>query len=148
MAWQIKGTNNLYWDGTDAGMTGWTAYGHPYLLYDYLVEHYFTVTVKYVDEKNADLMPQTTELVRAGDAYSLSIPQIANATWTSTEGADNLDAIKNFTVITFHYKSGTTGIASVMADSKEASIYNLQGMKLTKPQKGLNITKGKKFISK
>lgn len=147
-AWKVQGTNGLYWDGLDDGMTGWTAYGHPYLLYDYLVAPYYTVTVKYLDENNAQLLPETTDLVKAGSAYSLIIPEIANATLASTEGAEHVDAIKNFTVISVRYKTGATGISAVKADTKDGLLYNLQGMKLTKAQKGINITKGKKFINK
>lgn len=148
VAWKVKGTNGLYWDGLDDGMTGWGTYGHPYLLYDYLVEPYYTVTVKYLDESNVQLLPETTDLVRAGSVYTLTIPKIANATLASTEGAEHIDAVKNFTVISLHYNTGTTDISAVTADSGETPFYNLQGMRLTKPQRGLNVTKGKKFISK
>lgn len=146
VAWKVKGTNNLYWDGLADGMTGWTSYGHPYYLYDYLVDPYFTVTVNYLNENNASLLPATVDLVRAGEAYSLLIPQIDNATLDKTEGADNLDAIKNYTIINLHYNTSTSGISTVAASSKPNDIYNLQGMKLAKPQRGINIKHGRKII--
>ena len=45
----------------------------------------------------------------------------------------------------------TAGISTVKADGRsvtDGAVYNLQGQRLTQPQKGLNIVNGKKFIVK
>lgn len=43
---------------------------------------------------------------------------------------------------------GTTAISSVAAESRAEAFYTLQGVKTTKPQKGLYIVNGKKVIKK
>ena len=146
VAWKVEGDNGLYWDGLVDGMTGWNQYGHPYILYNYYVEPYFTVTVRCIDENRIQLS-STTNLVRAGDAYELVIPSFAGYTYQKTEGADQLAAVKDYATVTIYYTSSTNGVTEITTkDNRQKGIYNLNGMKLKKPVRGINIIDGRKVI--
>ena len=70
---------------------------------------------------------------------------------TSADGLTTYYALLDEAQTTISYKYvGTVadGISDIKADSKSSEIYNLQGMKLTAPQKGVNIIGGKKVVVK
>ena len=46
------------------------------------------------------------------------------------------------------YGTYTTGIESIVADPQKARIYDLNGVRQSKPQKGINIINGKKYLLK
>ena len=56
---------------------------------------------------------------------------------------------KNFFSFSFMESGGTTGINEVQNTKNNGELYNLNGMRLSKPtQKGIYIMNGKKFIVK
>ena len=70
---------------------------------------------------------------------------------TSADGKTTYYALLDEAQTTISYKYvGTVadGISDIKADSKSSEIYNLQGMKLSAPQKGVNIIGGKKVVVK
>ena len=110
------------------------------------MEPYFTVTVRCIDENRIQLS-STTDLVRAGDAYELVIPSFAGYTYQKTEGADQLAAVKDYATVTIYYTSSTNGVTEITTkDNRQKGIYNLNGMKLKKPVRGINIIDGRKVI--
>ena len=58
---------------------------------------------------------------------------------TATEGATRMG---------FRFDDETTGIESVATDVENTTIYNLNGMRVAQPQKGLYIQNGKKVVVK
>lgn len=148
VAWKVKGNNNLYWDGLTDGMTGWNQYGHPYILFDYFVDPYYTVTVRCVDEMGNELSTNT-DFARAGSPYELEMPSFAGYNHQRTEGAELLSAVKDFTTVTIYYTSTTNGINEITTKTnKQKGIYNLNGMRLKKISRGINIVNGRKIIIK
>lgn len=146
VAWMVKGRNNLYWDGLVDGMTGWNVYGHPYILYDYIVEPYFTVTVNCKNE-GGQVLSSNTSFVRAGQPFQLVAPAISGYALRKTEGEELLDAVSDFVTVNLTYTGSATGIAGIAADTTPGKgIYNLQGIKLSKPQRGINIINGRKVV--
>ncbi|MBO7120090.1 MAG: leucine-rich repeat protein [Bacteroidaceae bacterium] len=46
----------------------------------------------------------------------------------------------------FYLNNDATGIASSLGETQEEAVFNLAGQRLSKPQKGINIIKNKKYI--
>ena len=84
----------------------------------------------------------TTMLVTVADFTS---PAVLSYPITVSDGETSFTQRFGVAII-----SGTTGISEVRGKMEEVKgeIYNLQGQRLTQPQKGLNIVNGKKVIIK
>ncbi len=70
---------------------------------------------------------------------------------TSADGKTTYYALLDEAQTTISYKyveNVADGISDIKTDSKSTEIYNLQGMKLSAPQKGVNIIGGKKVVVK
>ena len=64
-------------------------------------------------------------------------------------GKAYLQAPSNSRILTFSFADGTTGISAATTDENQTSgIYNLKGMRVTTPGKGLYIINGKKVMIK
>lgn len=94
----------------------------------------------------ADLATATSLEAGSAEQYTTGIVQSADGkyTYSSLLSADQTSVAYQFTT------DETTGIKNLAVDklNKNMGVYNLQGMKLRAPQKGLNILNGKKVIIK
>lgn len=94
----------------------------------------------------ADLATATSLEAGSAEQYTTGIVQSADGkyTYSSLLSADQTSVAYQFTA------DETTGIKNLAVDklNKNTGVYNLQGMKLRAPQKGLNILNGKKVIIK
>lgn len=94
----------------------------------------------------ADLATATSLEAGSAEQYTTGIVQSADGkyTYSSLLSADQTSVAYQFTT------DETTGIKNLAVDklNKNTGVYNLQGMKLRAPQKGLNILNGKKVIIK
>lgn len=94
----------------------------------------------------ADLATATSLEAGSAEQYTTGIVQSADGkyTYSSLLSADQTSVAYQFTA------DETTGIKNLTVDklNKNTGVYNLQGMKLRAPQKGLNILNGKKVIIK
>lgn len=122
-----------------------------------------TVGVQNVTIKEGDAIPSFTLTYsgfRNGDTESKAFTTKPTATTTATASSKagtypitvSGGSAKNYSLT---YTQGTltiepaTGIESVYADGQgNAVIYNVNGQKLLKPQKGINIIRGKKVVLK
>ena len=141
----VKGTNDLYWNGNaDNTFTGWTD-GHPFLLYNYMVEPYYCLTITCVDESGTVL--QTTErYLKAGDSYVLIEPVIKDHTLKTIDGdIDALSAINRHLTLRLVYAEGEdTGIQPQHTSTAQGKIYRINGMPVDVPVKGeVYISNGK-----
>ena len=150
--WKIKGSNNVCWDGLAAGaLVGWNDPGHPYRIYEYYAQPYFSVTVNAVDEKTSAALATTAEWVKAGEAYTLVAPTIEGYYLKSTEGDEGLTAVADNTVVTLTYASNNTGIEKVESGNANApaTIYDLSGRRLGGiSRSGIYIVNGRKVLVK
>lgn len=94
----------------------------------------------------ADLATATSLEAGSAEQYTTGIVQTADGkyTYSSLLSADQTSVAYQFTA------DETTSIKNLAVDklNKNTGVYNLQGMKLRAPQKGLNIFNGKKVIIK
>lgn len=145
ITWTIKGTNGICWDGIATGaLVGWNAPGHPYKVYEYLVEPYFEVSINCLSVDEVVLDTKSV-LVKAGEAYTLETENIEGYSIKEMTGdVDKLDCVEANLTVNVIYQSAT-GIGVVESDKNAHGIYDLRGRKLdaiTAP--GLYIVGGKK----
>lgn len=146
----IKGTNNVCWDGLASGaLVGWNAPGHPYKVYEYFVEPYYTVLVKEVDTQD-NLLGTSKYLVKAGDALTLELTNHPQYNVVKVEGAEGLGCVESHLVVTVLYQHETiVGISPVASDSAEQGIYDLTGRRINRiTQSGVYIIGGEKVYVK
>ncbi len=149
--WSVKGTsNNYYWNGNaDNTFTGWDD-GHPFIIYSYKPHPYFTVTYKCVDELGNELA-SGSRYVKGGDAYTLLAPIMDEYTFVECDAVyEELANVKKNIELTLTYCEKATGIGNVCNEEivLPGEIYDLQGRKITAPQKGIYIKEGKKILIK
>ena len=151
-SWKIKGSNNVCWDGLAAGaLVGYNDPGHPYRIYEYYAQPYFSVTVNAVDEKTSAALATTAEWVKAGETYTLVAPTIEGYFLKSTEGDEGLSAVDDNTVVTLTYATNDTGIEKVESGNADApaAIYDLSGRRLGGiSRSGIYIVNGRKVLVK
>ena len=147
--WSIKGTsNNLYGNGNaNNTFTGWDD-GHPFIIYSYKAYPYFNVSYKCVDEDGKELA-YGSRYVKGGDAYTLITPIIDGYTFKESDADyDELAKVANNIELTLSYTINPTEIKDVTVSVKNDEIYDLQGRKVTAPQKGIYIKGGNKILIK
>lgn len=132
----VKGTNGLYWNGNaDNTFTGWSD-GHPFMIYNYVVEPYYCLTITCVDEAGTVL--QTVErYLRAGDSYVLIEPVIKNYYLKSVEGDTNelQNVGRHLTLRLVYTDQEGAGIHQATTNQCD-KFYRLNGMPIDKPVRG------------
>lgn len=146
--WNIKGTNNLYWDGVESGaLVGWGGgTGHPIRISTFFAQPMYTVTVDCVDELNK-LLSTSTEIIPAGRAYTISVPSHDGYTLENVSGNETYTGtVEGYVHVTAKFKKNVVdGIEHVDADSRSSQIFDLQGRRLNRvSQSGIYIINGKK----
>ncbi len=149
---KVQGSNSMCWDGNENGaLVGWNSPGHPILVYEYYAAPYFVVTIKSVDEGGVALAATTSELVKAGDAYTLVTPAVNGYTLVKIENADKLGEVgENIVVQCVFKKDVSSGIEGVEADNSTLTkIYDLSGRRLQQISgSGIYIIGGQKVVVK
>lgn len=149
----VKGSNGMYWDGIENGaLVGWDGgTGHPIRVSTFYGQPMYTVTIKCVDV-NGKVLKSTTDLIAAGEAYTISTPTIDGYTLQSISGNEGYaGTVESYLNITATYKSSVMdGINEVNVDNhKQGSIYDLQGRRLQRvQQQGVYIINGQKVLVK
>lgn len=149
-SWKIQGTNSISWDGKENGnLVGWSGNGHPYILYEYYVQPYFTVEVECVDKTTSKVLASTKKLVKAGDDFTLETDAIDGFNLKEIQGADKLTSVgENVKVTILYIATGIRGIEESEGKANSA-IHDLSGRKLDKISKpGLYIVNGRKVMVK
>ena len=143
----------MYWDGIENGaLVGWDGgTGHPIRVSTFYGQPMYTVTIKCVDV-NGKVLKSTTDLIAAGEAYTISTPTIGGYTLQSISGNEGYaGTVESYLNITATYKSSVMdGINEVNVDNhKQGSIYDLQGRRLQRvQQQGVYIINGQKVLVK
>ena len=89
-----------------------------------------------------------------GSFVAMSSPKLPNTpTWKVDIKSGTYTSLLNAdqTSVSYQYTENTlNGVQQLVVDKtgKDNAVYNLQGMKLRAPQKGLNIIGGKKVVIK
>lgn len=148
--WNIKGANGQYWDGLESGaLVGWgSGTGHPIRISTFFAQPMYTVTITCVDELEK-VISETTELLPAGQAYTLTIPTFNEYTLAGVSGNEDYQGtIEGYVHITAKFKKNVVdGIGSVVNDAKASQIFDLQGRRLNRiSQRGIYIINGKKTL--
>ena len=149
--WKIKGSNGVCWDGLGNGsLVGWNDPGHPYKIYEYFVQPYFTVAVQAIDTEGQVLESTPASLVKAGETYTISTKMYEGYTLKEIQGEDAAKAVSDNLLIKIIYeKDIPSGIEDVMTENKAKSIYDLSGRKLQRiSHKGIYIINGQKVLVK
>ena len=137
----------LYWNGNaDNTFTGWTD-GHPFKLYNYIVEPYYSLTIECVDE--AGVVLQTTErYIKAGDSYVLIDPVIKGYYFKTIEGdVDALNNVNRHLALRLVYTDKEDTGIQLPLKNVGGEIYRLNGTLVEKPaENGIYIFNGKKII--
>ena len=108
----------------------------------------YTVTITCVDELEK-VISETTELLPAGQAYTLTIPTFNEYTLAGVSGNEDYQGtIEGYVHITAKFKKNVVnGIGSVVNDAKASQIFDLQGRRLNRiSQRGIYIINGKKTL--
>lgn len=149
--WTIKGSNGQYWNGNAGAFTGWTD-AHPYTIYEVVNVPYFEINIEYTDTLGnalSNLQP-IKQILIAGSAYELNIPEVEGFTYLKTEGdAEQLkDLSKNVSIKVIYKEDEKTGINQVEDETGNDTLYDLEGRKLNdaKTRKGIYIRNGEKII--
>ena len=148
-SWKIQGTNGICWDGVANGnLVGWNAPGHPYLIYEYTVQPYFTVEIECVDQTTGKVLSSTTSLVKAGTDFTLETEAIADYDLKEIQGNEQLTSVGDNIKVTILYVA--TGIRGIEAGGNARNaIHDLSGRRLTRIAKpGLYIVNGRKVLVK
>lgn len=150
--WNVKGSNGQYWDGNESGaLVGWNGgTGHPICISTFYAQPYFTVNIVCQNE-DATPLSETTELVKAGEAYTLTLPAINGHAIVSTTGNEGYTGtVENHLNIVVTYKAVTDGINTVTKDNANLTgIFDMQGRRLNRiGQQGIYIVNGQKIIVK
>ncbi len=149
--WSVLGTNGQYWDGLASGaLVGWpNGNGHPIRVYNYTVQPYYTVTLR-SELEDGTVLATTTELVKAGDTYSLIYPSYSNYVLQSTSVSDAYvdGAVEGFVTATAVYADIASGLHAVTTEAPVAGgLYDLQGRRLQGISgPGIYIRDGRKII--
>ena len=136
-------------DDNDEKFSGYAVHGNQLSVYGAVVSRpdvYSPFTLSTPLCFTADLATATSLEAGSAEQYTTGIVQSADGkyTYSSLLSADQTSVAYQFTT------DETTGIKNLAVDklNKNTGVYNLQGMKLRAPQKGLNILNGKKVIIK
>lgn len=136
-------------DDNDEKFSGYAVHGNQLSVYGAVVSRpdvYSPFTLSTPLCFTADLATATTLEAGSAEQYTTGIVQTADGkyTYSSLLSADQTSVAYQFTA------DETTSIKNLAVDklNKNTGVYNLQGMKLRAPQKGLNILNGKKVIIK
>ena len=145
--WHVKDQNGVFWNGNVGSMTGWSD-PHPYLVYDFIPYLLYKVTVNYVDSEQRQLKASTSSFVRAGFGYTPVIPDIENYSFQKLSvSSEQLDSITgNLSVDVIYTSDISTGIQEVEAPEKKGKIYNLEGMEVAHPRRGIYIQNKRKVL--
>lgn len=147
--WKVKGTsNNYYWNGNaNNTFTGWDD-GHPFIIYTYKPQPYFSVRYTCVDEEGKELA-NNVRYIKGGDYYTLIEPIIEGYIIKENNAAkEELSYVSKNIEFTITYSEETpSGIKEIITNDN-ATIYDLSGRIITTPAKGLYIKGGKKIIIK
>lgn len=147
ITWKIKGTNGICWDGVATGaLVGWNDPGHPFMIYEYIVDPYFEVTVNCITEDETVLSTESS-LVKAGSKYTLNAEVIDDYVIKEITGdAERLNEVDGNLVVNVVYASAT-GIGAIEADKAPQGIFDLRGRKLNGiSSPGVYIVNGKKML--
>lgn len=152
--WNIKGSNGQYWDGVENGnLVGWgSGTGHPIRISTFFAQPLYPVTVLCVDADNKTLS-KTTELIKAGDAYTIVIPTIKGYNVTKVTGNESYaGTVEGYVDVEVTYTPASAdGINEVSINGKAGchGIYDLQGRRLNGiGQRGVYIINGQKTLVK
>lgn len=136
-------------DDNDEKFSGYAVHGNQLSVYGAVVSRpdvYSPFTLFTPLCFTADLATATSLEAGSAEQYTTGIIQTADGkyTYSSLLSADQTSVAYQFTA------DETTSIKNLAVDklNKNTGVYNLQGMKLRAPQKGLNIFNGKKVIIK
>lgn len=136
-------------DDNDEKFSGYAVHGNQLSVYGAVVSRpdvYSPFTLSTPLCFTADLATATSLEAGSAEQYTTGIVQTADGkyTYSSLLSADQTSVAYQFTA------DETTSIKNLAVDklNKNTGVYNLQGMKLRAPQKGLNIFNGKKVIIK
>lgn len=136
-------------DDNDEKFSGYAVHGNQLSVYGAVVSRpdvYSPFTLSTPLCFTADLATATSLEAGSAEQYTTGIVQTADGkyTYSSLLSADQTSVAYQFTA------DETTSIKNLAVDklNKNTGVYNLQGMKLRVPQKGLNIFNGKKVIIK
>ena len=147
----IQGTNNVCWDGLASGaLVGWNAPGHPYKVYQYFVEPYFTVLVDEVDTEGR-VLASTKYPVKAGSAFALQASDRAGFVIDKIEGAESLACVESHLKVTVTYMDEKlVGITLIVRDEHTKSgIYDPSGCRIDRiSHPGVYIIGGQKILVK
>ena len=146
--WSVKGTsNNYYWNGNaNNTFTGWDG-GHPFIIYRYKPQPYFTVSYKCVDE-DGNLLSEGERYVKGGDRFAMLTPIFEGYSFKESDAEyEELAYVAKNIAFTLTYTNGETGITDVKTENKKSKgIYDLTGRKVEAPTKGIYIIDGKKVL--
>ena len=136
-------------DDNDEKFSGYAVHGNQLSVYGAVVSRpdvYSPFTLSTPLCFTADLATATSLEAGSAEQYTTGIVQTVDGkyTYSSLLSADQTSVAYQFTA------DETTSIKNLAVDklNKNTGAYNLQGMKLRAPQKGLNILNGKKVIIK
>ena len=136
-------------DDNDEKFSGYAVHGNQLSVYGAVVSRpdvYSPFTLSTPLCFTADLATATSLEAGSAEQYTTGIVQTVDSkyTYSSLLSADQTSVAYQFTA------DETTSIKNLAVDklNKNTGVYNLQGMKLRAPQKGLNIFNGKKVIIK
>ena len=136
-------------DDNDEKFSGYAVHGNQLSVYGAVVSRpdvYSPFTLSTPLCFTADLATATSLETGSAEQYTTGIVQTVDGkyTYSSLLSADQTSVAYQFTA------DETTSIKNLAVDklNKNTGVYNLQGMKLRAPQKGLNIFNGKKVIIK
>ena len=136
-------------DDNDEKFSGYAVHGNQLSVYGAVVSRpdvYSPFTLSTPLCFTADLATATSLEAGSAEQYTKGIVQTVDGkyTYSSLLSADQTSVAYQFTA------DETASIKNLAVDklNKNTGVYNLQGMKLRAPQKGLNIFNGKKVIIK
>lgn len=133
--------NSIYHDFALSAPEGWTATGFSDYCDAFLMDVYYdyvcNVILEIVNGKVVGHIPADVEPGR----YILGVID-GSVVFNDGEG-ENADVMQEVTLL----EGVADGISNVSADSKQA-IYNINGQRQTRVQKGINIIGGKKYVVK
>lgn len=136
-------------DDNDEKFSGYAVHGNQLSVYGAVVSRpdvYSPFTLSTPLCFTADLATATSLEAGSAEQYTTGIVQTVDGkyTYSSLLSADQTSVAYQFTA------DETTSIRNLAVDklNKNTGVYNLQGIKLRAPQKGLNIFNGKKVIIK
>lgn len=146
--WHVKDQNGLFWNGNVGSMTGWSD-PHPYQVYDFVPYLLYKVTVNYVDSDRKQLKAPKSVFVRAGFGYTPIIPDIEDYSFQKISvSSEELDSITENLSVDIIYKDDlNTGIQSSIDETVQNNkIYDLGGVEVTNPKKGIYIQNKRKIL--